>query len=251
MRFLRFLAPLLPLAFLLPSSEIAASEKISRETVTVEGKKRSYYLLVPESVKAPAPLLITLHGSGRNGLLLVEKWKDLATKEGIIVAGPDSRDPQSWKTPEDGPDFLRDLVEAIKAKHPVNPRRVYLFGHSGGAVFALGMSMFESKYFAATAIHAGAWRDPKEFPLMDYAKRKIPLAIMVGDQDRFFPVSDVKATGDRLKQKGFDVEVTVLKMHGHGSYYDKAGKLNEQLWTFLKKHELSEDPEFEQYQFQK
>lgn len=247
---MRRLLFLILIGLLLPATAMGKSEKITKETMTSQGKKRVYYLLVPESVKAPAPLLILLHGSGRNGNSLVEKWKDLASKEGVILAGPDSQDAQVWKTPEDGPDFLYDLVEELKAKHPVNPRRVYLFGHSGGAVFALGMSMFESKYFAATAIHAGAWRDPREYSLIDFAKRKIPLAIAVGDQDPLFPVQAVKATGDKLKESGFVVEVTIIKGHNHW-YYDRAPKINEQLWAYLKQFEMSEDPEFERYQFQR
>jgi poly(3-hydroxybutyrate) depolymerase len=237
-------------ALMLPAPSLAAPEKISKQVITSQGKKRAYYLFVPDTIKAPAPLLITLHGSGRNGLSLVEKWKDLAAKEGVIVAGPDAQNSQAWQTPGDGPDFLHDLVEELKTKYPVHPRRVYLFGHSAGAVFALGMSMFESKYFAATAIHAGAWRDAQEFSLIDFAKRKIPLALVVGDRDPFFPVAAVKSTSDRLKERGFEVETTVIKGHTH-SYYDLAPKINEQLWSYLKKYELTGEPEYEQYQFQK
>lgn len=247
---MKYFRCLVPLALLLPALALAPPENISKQLITSQGKKRSYYLFVPDSLRAPTPLLITLHGSGRNGRSLVDEWKPLASREGMILAGPDSQDSQAWKTPEDGPAFLYDLVEELKAKYPVNPRRVYLFGHSGGAVFALGMSMFESKYFAATAIHAGAWRDAREFSLMDYAKRKIPLAIVVGDRDQFFPAPAVKATGEQLKENGFDVEVTIMKGHDH-SYYDMASKINEQLWNYLRRYELSEEPEYEQYQFQK
>ena len=48
--------------------------------------------------------------------------------------------------------------KTLKSKYPINPRRVYLFGHSAGASFALHMSLMESQYFAAAAIHAGALR---------------------------------------------------------------------------------------------
>ncbi len=241
---------LVAVVLLLSCSGQARADKISKESITSQGKKRAYYLFVPGTVKSSAPLLITLHGSGRNGLSLVEKWKDLAAKEGIIVAGPDAQDPQVWKTPDDGPDFLRDLVEELKSKYPVNPRRVYLFGHSAGAVFALGISMFESRYFAATAIHAGAWRDAQGFAAMDYAKRKIPLSLVVGDRDPFFPAAAVIATGNGLKAKGFDVAVTIIKGHDH-NYYVQSGKINQELWDFLKKCELTEEPAYEQYQFQK
>ena len=135
------------LALLLFSAHARAGEKVSKESFESHGKKRTYYLFVPGSVTAvaPAPLVVLLHGSGRNGLSLVEKWKDLAASEGFIIVGPDAINTQGWHTPEDGPDFLRDLVEMLRAKYPVNPRRVYLFGHSAGAVFALDLSMLESE----------------------------------------------------------------------------------------------------------
>ena len=137
---------------LTPSGGTRRSPKIG---VSKE-KQRTYYLFVPETIKASAPLIVLLHGSTRNGESLVVKWKDLAESEGIIIAGPDSTDSAKWTAPTDGPEFLYDLVEALTQKYPINPRRVYLFGHSAGASFGLQMSLFESEYFAATAVHAGA-----------------------------------------------------------------------------------------------
>src|ERR1700686_4814563 len=153
------LHPLVVAALLfLPVTSAAAKDEITKELITSKGKTRAYYLYVPSTIKAssPVPLIVMLHGSGRVGMSLVEKWKDLAKKENFIIAGPDSSDSRVWGMPQDGPDYLRDLVEDLKAKYPINPRRVYLFGHSGGAIFALEMSLMESQYFAATAIHAGA-----------------------------------------------------------------------------------------------
>jgi poly(3-hydroxybutyrate) depolymerase len=122
-------------------SQARAADRITKETIESQGKKRTYYLMVPDSAKssASAPLIVLLHGSGRNGLSLMEKWKELASSEGVIIAGPDSRDSQGWQIPADGPGFIYDLVEALKTKYPINPRRVYLFGHSAGAVFALNL----------------------------------------------------------------------------------------------------------------
>ena len=59
-----------------------------------------------------------LHGSNRTGVTLVEKWKDYAKKEGIILAGPDAQNLRGWGSPQDGPDFLRDLVEELKSEVP-------------------------------------------------------------------------------------------------------------------------------------
>jgi pimeloyl-ACP methyl ester carboxylesterase len=146
------------------------------------------------------------------GISLVEKWKDLAKKESILIAGPDSSDTRGWQSPQDGPDYLHDLVEELKAKYPINPRRVYLFGHSAGASFALEMSLMESQYFAATAIHAGVLGQD-DADLIDSAKRKIPIFIQVGDRDPGLPVKAVRATRDALNAKGFPVELTELPNH--------------------------------------
>src|SRR5438552_881400 len=224
-------------------------QKIRKETIESQGKTRTYYLVVPDQVTAahPAPLLVLLHGSGRNGLSLVGKWKDLANKEGIIIAGHDAINSQGWNIPADGPEFLHDLISELKAKYPIDPRRMYLFGHSAGAIFALEMSLMESEYFAATAIHAGAL-PPDDRDLIQMTKRKIPMFIQVGDSDQSFPLKAVRATRDLLNDNGFAVELTEIPKHDHW-YYDLAPKINFAAWGFLKIHELDADPVYRKFQF--
>ncbi|HYG81683.1 MAG TPA: PHB depolymerase family esterase [Pyrinomonadaceae bacterium] len=225
--------------------------KVTKEAIVSEGKKRTYYLFVPEGVSAskPLPLLVVLHGSTQRGSLYVERWKDLAAKEGLIVAGPDSNNSKGWATPVDGPDFLRDLVESLKAKYPVNPRRVYLFGHSAGAAHALYMSLFESQYFAATAIYAGLLPE-QGYRLLSLPKRKIPFGIWVGTADPLVPVPAARTTRDKLLAGGFSVDLTEIPNYDHW-YYDRAAQINKEVWAFLTRHELSEDPQYVQYQFPK
>ena len=241
--------PLALTLLLVSFASASAKDDITKELMKSNGKTRVYYLYVPSTVKAPAPLIITLHGSNRTGVTLVEKWKDYAKKEGIILAGPDSSNLQMWSWPADGPDFLYDLVEELKPKYPINPRRVYLFGHSAGASFALNMSLMESEYFAATAIHAGALRSDQEIELIKLAKRKIPISIQVGDSDQFFPLKDVRATRDALKDAGLPVDLIEIENHDHW-YYDKASKFNQTAWEFLKKHELAGDPKYQKYKWE-
>jgi poly(3-hydroxybutyrate) depolymerase len=240
---------LLLAAFLFLSSSAQAAVDITKELIESNGKTRVYYLFVPKKLSAskPVPLIVLLHGSGRNGNSLVEKWKNLAAKEEIILAGPDSSNSAGWAVPVDGPGFLHDVVEALKAKYPINARRVYLFGHSAGAGHAIYMSLFESQYFAATAIHAGALAE-KNFSLIDRAKRKIPLAIWVGTDDQYFPLKIVRATRDAMNERGFNVQLTEISGHTHW-YYDRASEINKEVWGFLKKHELMEDPQYEELNF--
>ncbi len=243
---------LLALFFLLALASTpapASTNKITKESLDSQNKKRSYYLYVPDSIKAatPAPLLLMLHGSGRNGLSLMEKWKDLADKEGIILAAPDAQDSSHWSLHDDNPDFLRDVVEAVKSKSTVNPRRVYLFGHSAGATFALYVSLLESQYFAATAIHAGALQKDDDV-FFDKAKRKIPLAIYVGTKDPFFPLDAVRATRDMLVAHDFKAQLTEIPNHDH-DYYVVAKDVNGGAWAFLKQYELSDEPYYKHYNF--
>ena len=237
------------LMLLLPVSA-AAGEKISKEKFESEGKQRTYYLFVPDSAKSASPLslLVLLHGSGRNGLSLVEKWKDLASKEGFIIVGPDASNGESWRMPEDAPEFIHELVEMLIAKYSVEPHHIYLFGHSAGAVMALNLAMLESEYFAAVAIHAGAWRSDKEISVVEQAKRKTPLKIIVGDRDNFFPLEAVKATEGILKERGFPIDVAIMKGHTHW-YYDVAPDINRNAWEFLKHNSLSTDRRHVSYNF--
>ncbi|MGI8782782.1 MAG: alpha/beta hydrolase family esterase [Acidobacteriota bacterium] len=227
----------------------APAGKIVKESIRSQEVERTYYLFVPDSISpaTPAPLIVLLHGSGRNGLSLVEKWKELAKKERIIIAGPDSLNSQGWKIPEDGPDFIHELIETLKAKYPVNTRRVYLFGHSAGAGQALYLSLFESEYFAATAVHAGAL-GTDDGPFIERAQRKIPIAIFVGTNDQLFPLSVVRATRDALNARGFKSELTEIRGHTHW-YYDRASEINRSAWEFLKGHELGGEPRYEQHRF--
>jgi tetratricopeptide (TPR) repeat protein len=246
MSYWRFLV----LAFIVAFAPASAwAQKITRETIVSEGQKRSYYLYVPKSMTSSSsvPLIVLLHGSNHVGLSLAEKWNKLAELEGVIIVAPDSVDSSVWSVPKDGPAFLHELVEFIKAKYPINPRRVYLFGHSGGAGFALLMSLYESEYFAATAVHAGDL-SKNSAHLIDQAKRKIPIQIQVGTVDPGYPLSSLRATRKLLDSSGFSMELIEIPGHNHW-YYDLAPKINQTAWEFLKTHELSGEPRFEKHLF--
>ena len=162
-----------------------------------------------------------------------------------MVVGPSSYDRVHWAPPEDGPLFLHDIVEQVAAKHPIDGRRVYLFGHSAGAVFALEMAALESEYFASIAAYAGSLV-PKYYNLFDYAKRKIPYLIVIGTQDRIFPLDEVRATRDALKSRGFPVEYFEMSGQTH-NYLLNAKEINARAWDFLQRNPLPADPKYTVY----
>ena len=162
-----------------------------------------------------------------------------------MLAGPDSTDSVHWGSPQDGPLLLHDLVEEIAAKYPIDRRRVYLFGHSAGAVFTLQMACLESEYFAAAAAHAGSV-DPAYHSIFDVAARKIPIAIFIGTKDAFFPLTSVRATAEALKSRGFPVTLTEMPGHTH-DYYSKSKEINAQVWDLFSRTRLETDPKYQVY----
>ena len=218
-----------------------------RETFSHDGRSREVFLYVPESVKPDieAPLLVLLHGSNRDGASLVNPWRDLAREEGVVLAAPNARDRAAWDLKADGPDFLDAVVSFVRGKQSIDRRRVYLFGHSAGAIHGLILGLLESEYFAAVAVHAGSIAKA-DFHLFDYADRKIPTAIWVGTADPLFPVATVKATVDAFTAKGIPIEFNPINNHDH-NYYKRSGDVNSAAWKFLQQHRLTGEQKFKPY----
>jgi poly(3-hydroxybutyrate) depolymerase len=172
---------------------------------------------------------------------MVERWRDLARREGIIVAAPDATDRRQWQPPQDGPALFRDLVEDL-APHDIDRRRIYLFGHSAGAVFTLYMAPLESEYFAAAATHAGVYNGEADLGFLDRAPRKIPLFLSIGARDTLFPPSLFRATVHRLERAGFPVTTWVRPDSPHA--YEPSAEINERAWGFLRQHALDREPVF-------
>jgi len=230
----------------LSSAAAFAAAKPEKQAITSMGAERTYYTFVPEKITSPAPLLLLLHGSGRDGISQINEWKDLAEKEGIILVAPDSASSREWSMNTDGPEFLHDVVEAVRVKHSVDGSRLYIFGHSAGAVFALYMGVMESRYFAAAGVHAGAIGEDF-YPSLDLAQRKIPITIWVGTEDPYFKLTLVKATQAELNKHGFDAKVVEMKGHDH-NYYAVSKDLNPKVWEFFKSNKLDGDANWQVYQ---
>lgn len=236
------------LLFLLAlSSAVAfAAAKPEKQSIASMGAERSYYTFVPEKLITPAPLLLLLHGSGRDGMSQINEWKDLAEKEGLILVAPDSANSRDWNMNVDGPEFIHSVVEAVRAKHSVDGTRLYIFGHSAGAVFALYMGVMESRYFAAAGVHAGALGEDF-YPYLDLAKRKIPISIWVGTEDPYFKLAMVRATQAELNKSGFDAKVVEMKGHDH-NYYGVSKDINPKIWDFFRSNKLEEEASWQVYQ---
>src|SRR5678816_3959679 len=121
-------ASFLAVAVLVPALVAApAAQKVLKQSMSFENRPRNYYLFVPEPAPAdPMPLVVLLHGSGRDGSSHAGPWQNLAKKSGFALVAPDAIERAGWDMFSDGPDFLNKVIEAVKAQARIDPRRVYL-----------------------------------------------------------------------------------------------------------------------------
>lgn len=215
---------------------VLAKQSVQRIVFKFEDKTREAYLFVPVQ-QGPLPVLVLLHGSGRNGRVMIDEWKDLASREGIILAAPDALHDMEWSLRSDPPEFLHEVVNQSRAFHAVDAGRIYLFGHSAGAQFALIIALVDSNYYAATAIHAGTLPGAM-MPALSLPRRHMPIAIWTGDLDPYFPVEDVRETKRVMDANGFDIRLSVIALHDH-NYYAISSTVNPRAWKFLSQFCLS------------
>jgi len=226
----------------------AAAAGVVTETVTSGDVERQFALYVPDSAKPDgAPLLVLLHGSYEEAGTMIRLWQADADREGVILVAPSALYKDGWRIGPDGPEFVCAVADEIAGRTHADRRRIYLFGHSGGAVFALHLAMLESRFFAAAAVMAGAFRDARDFDAVPYAMRKTPLAIVIGDKDQFFAMSSVENTRKVLERAGFPVSVTILPGMNHWYTHKVAPGVNATAWDFLKGRALEDAPAYVAY----
>ena len=141
------------------------------------GGSRPTKLYVPSGYTgAPTPLVILLHGYSASGAE-EDLYLDMhATAEAktVLYAHPDGTIDKSgnkfWNATDaccnfdgstvDDSAYLTSLVHEIGTRYSVDPKRVYLFGHSNGAFMSYRMACDHADTVAAIVSLAGAtWLD--------------------------------------------------------------------------------------------
>lgn len=222
----------------MPRSEYQENDEgQERRTIRAASEVRHYQLYVPATI-APQdrrPLLILLHGAGRTGVSLVEKWRPVADRRHVILAGLHSGG-KGWTLNSDLTGFVEAVIIDIEKEHAVDRNRLYLFGHSAGGVKALYAAVDDPTLYAAVAVHAGMM-DPLHFEIIAHAERDIPALLVNGTHDALFPLDAVKRTAHAFADQGHKTKLLILNGHSHW-YYDLADFINKQIWGFFEDHVL-------------
>ena len=149
------------------------SNTVTSSVFTVGGDRPTFVTLpTTYSPDKPAPLIIDLHGYMSTSLAheRFAMMDSAAQKRGVIYAAPDglkdSQGFQFWNAskaccnfnnnPVDDAAFIQSLIEEISSKASVDPKRIYVFGHSNGHFMTYKFACTYPKTVAAIAGLAGA-----------------------------------------------------------------------------------------------
>lgn len=191
-----------------------------------------YVLLVPGNTAeaTPMPAVLLLHGAGDSPEPMVEAWRKIAAAERIVLIAPAL--PREERFESMAPAVFECVVEDAKKAAAIDPARVYIFGNSMGGYLTYDAAMLRSEYFAAAAVHA-MQISPEYDWIVTKARRKMPIAIYIGDRDPLVPVEGVRRTRDLLIRNGFTVHYKELQGHDH-NYYAVNESVNRDAWEFLR-----------------
>ncbi len=183
------------------------SGKVLRRRLGGAGGQK-YYLYIPRSAGARAPLLVAVHGISRKARQQAQLLASMAELYGVIVLAPlfDARQfPDYQRLGRLGRGARADLaldriVGEVLNLTGADSSRLYLFGYSGGGQFAHRYAMAHPERVAGVAIGAAGWytlpREQTAFPLGVSACRdlpslrfdcesflRVPMTVIIGDRD--------------------------------------------------------------------
>lgn len=189
------------------AADVPASVDVPRDRTeflefeTEDGNVRSARVRVPGSVFAtPVPLVIALHGSNSSGAALetLSGYDDVADREGFVVAyadglGVDNGNgtvERSWNSGGccepatsvgvDDVAFVTQLIDRLIDQYPIDPSRVFVVGHSNGAIMAQMLGCRIADRLAGIASVAGALDDSQSC----WPSRPVPFLELHGTADQ-------------------------------------------------------------------
>lgn len=155
-----------------------AENEPAEDDTDQSGPERSYELTVPSSYTSgsPAPLIMLLHGYGGtpDNVSAYFGMEAAAQRHGFILVRPegmvDSQDKHYWNAtdaccafdpePADDVAYLTGVLDEVTGDYNIDPRRVYIVGHSNGGFMTHRMACELAPRIAAVASLAGvSWDD--------------------------------------------------------------------------------------------
>lgn len=155
--------------------------------------------------RRPLPVVIALHGLGGDENMFMEglgagSLRRLAEELGFLLVTP------STYSVLPNPLAFDTLLESIAALYPVDRSRVYVIGHSMGAMVAGSWASLHRDRLAAACLIAGG---------QIFGESSAPALLVAGEFDSLFKVERLQALAEGARRRGLPVEFRVMLNYGH------------------------------------
>jgi poly(3-hydroxybutyrate) depolymerase len=186
-----------------------------------ENKEMEYAMFVPTGYdkNKPTPLIVALHGlnSTPQGIMRYPGFTKHAEKHGYIVVAPMGYNRRGWygsfgkgggrrgRDPKNlGELSEKDVMNVLaiaRKEFNIDPKRIYLFGHSmgGGGTWHLGLK-YPSIWAALAPIAPAIYRSPNSLTKITH----MPVIIVQGDKDRLVSVKIARRWVAKMKELKMD-----------------------------------------------
>ena len=171
-------------------------------------------LVPPRSDAGPMPLLVTLHGDIDHAPTTAAPWTPailargwaLLSIECPVAEGCDKGSFWRWNG---SPGWIFAQIAKVRARYPIDERRIFLSGWSGGASYIGWHAPELSQKLAGLVLHGGGVAPPtRECP-----KSLAPVYFLVGDQNPLHHLA--KDLRDYFERCGNAVTWDLLPRAGH------------------------------------
>ncbi len=168
----------------------------------VDNTLQPYRLFVPANYDGskPTAMVVALHGMGGDENSMFDGYggtlKREAEREGFIVACPKGRESASMYRGSAEQDVL-DVLAQVERDYKVDPKRVYLMGHSMGGYGTWSVSIAHPDLFAALGPISGGGDVNGMVKI-----KNIPEYVVHGDNDKTVNVSQSRQHGGSRQEGG-------------------------------------------------
>ncbi|MGE3075950.1 MAG: PHB depolymerase family esterase [Dehalococcoidia bacterium] len=226
------------------NAEASIPQGVSHGTLEFAGVERTYRLFVPPAIREDerVPLVVALHGGLGSGdqFAGASNFEKLAESEGFIVAFPDGLD-RTWnagtccglsvRKDTDDVGFLAALIDQMKDTLPVDAGKVFMTGHSNGAMLAFRFGCERADVVKAIAPVAGSIEIPACQP-----SQGVSLITIHGDADQNHPIDggegsrSVAGVSFRSMADTLDMWTTAMKCESDPDHRT-AGAITSTAWV--------------------
>ena len=227
----------------------------------VDHKRIPYSLYVPTSYTPakPAPLVVLLHGWASTPWQIIHYMGMVqeAEKRGYILVAPTgyndvggygNRGPgkNGWLfqgSAGSPPDLaarsekdVLNVLALVRANYSIDPKRIYLLGHSmgGGGVLYLGMK-YKGQFAALAALAPAIYSNPEALVTI----RHTPIIMVQGEFDALVKVENTRRWVDEMKKLQMDYEYIEIKGGDHIFSMVTNPRMIAKLFDFFDQHPKS------------